>query len=80
MYSVGVSDFVMIAHSLRGELFGPAQRRHGATLEVRAELRAPKLDASGIVFEMGSFKAALDQALAPLAYRDLDELEAFSRS
>ena len=46
MYMVGASDFVLIAHSLRGEVFGPAQRLHGATYEVRAEVRAPE---AGIV-------------------------------
>jgi 6-pyruvoyltetrahydropterin/6-carboxytetrahydropterin synthase len=78
MYTVGSSDFVMIAHSLRGELFGPAQRLHGATYEVRVEIQAPELDANGIVVDFGLLRGALGQALAPLAYRNLDDLSQFA--
>jgi 6-pyruvoyltetrahydropterin/6-carboxytetrahydropterin synthase len=78
MYMVGASDFVLIAHSLRGEVFGPAQRLHGATYEVRVEVRAPELDANGIVIDFGLLRDALVQALAPLAYHNLDELPAFA--
>jgi 6-pyruvoyltetrahydropterin/6-carboxytetrahydropterin synthase len=78
MYMVGASDFVLIAHSLRGEVFGPAQRLHGATYEVRVEVRAPDLDADGIVMDFGLLRDALAQALAPLAYQNLDELPAFA--
>src|SRR4029079_4567950 len=53
MYSIGVSDHIMVAHSLRGEVFGPAQRLHGATYEVRIELRSPELDRDGIVADIG---------------------------
>ena len=79
MYSVGVSDHIMIAHSLRGEVFGPAQRLHGATYEVRVELRAPHLDASGIVADIGLLRSLLRETLAPLDYRNLDDLPEFQR-
>ncbi|HZR97961.1 MAG TPA: 6-carboxytetrahydropterin synthase [Chloroflexota bacterium] len=78
MYAVGVSDHIMIAHSLRGAVFGPAQRLHGATYEVRVEVLAPALDADGIVVDIGRLRDALAQALAPLAYRNLDELAEFA--
>ena len=74
MYSVGVSDHVMVAHSLRGEVFGPAQRLHGATYVVRAVVSAPDVDADGIVVDIGRLKAELRAVLAPLDYRNLDEL------
>lgn len=74
MYAVGVSDHVMVAHSLRGEVFGPAQRLHGATYEVRAEVLAPSVDADGIVIDIGLLRTALRETLAPLDYRNLDEL------
>ena len=74
MYSVGVSDQVMVAHSLRGEVFGPAQRLHGATYVVRAEVSAPDVDADGIVVDIGRLQTALREVLAPLEYRNLDEL------
>jgi 6-pyruvoyl-tetrahydropterin synthase len=64
----------MVAHSLKGEVFGPAQRLHGATYEVRVEVQAPQLDAHGIVLDIGRLRAALAEALAPLAYQNLDEL------
>ena len=78
MFSVGVSDHIMVAHSLRGETFGPAQRLHGATYEVRVDLRAPTLDADGIVIDIGALRAALRAALAPLDYRNLDDLPDFA--
>ena len=74
MFSVTVRDHMMVAHSLRGETFGPAQRLHGATYEVRIELRAAKLDADGIVADIGALRGALRDTLAPLEYRNLDEL------
>jgi 6-pyruvoyltetrahydropterin/6-carboxytetrahydropterin synthase len=74
LFTVGVSDHVMVAHSLRGETFGPAQRLHGATYEVRAELSAPALDADDIVVDIGLLREALRAALAPLDYQNLDEL------
>jgi 6-pyruvoyltetrahydropterin/6-carboxytetrahydropterin synthase len=77
MFSVGVSDHMMVAHSLRGETFGPAQRLHGATYEVRVEVRALELDADGIVIDIGLLRSALREALEPLEYRNLDELPEF---
>jgi 6-pyruvoyltetrahydropterin/6-carboxytetrahydropterin synthase len=74
MFAVGVSDHIMIAHSLRGETFGPAQRLHGATYEVRVEIRAPALDADGIVADIGLLRTALRATLAPLDLQNLDEL------
>jgi len=74
MYAVGVSDHIMIAHSLQGETFGPAQRLHGATYEVRVEIAAPALDADNIVVDIGLLRTALRETLAPLEYQNLDEL------
>ena len=74
MYRVGVSDHIMVAHSLRGETFGPAQRLHGATYEVRAEVAAPDVDADGIVVDIGLLRTALREVLAPLDYQNLDAL------
>ncbi len=74
MYAVGVSDHIMIAHSLQGETFGPAQRLHGATYEVRIEIQAPALDADSIVVDIGLLRTALRETLAPLEYQNLDEL------
>ena len=77
MYSVTVRDHVMIAHSFKGEVFGPAQRLHGATYVVDVELTRPDLDADGLVVDIGRAAAALHQVLADLNYRNLDELPAF---
>src|SRR5918998_1086095 len=74
MFVVGVSDHIMVAHSLRGETFGPAQRLHGATYEVRVEVLAPELDADGIVIDIGLLRTVLRETLAPLDYRNLDEV------
>jgi 6-pyruvoyl-tetrahydropterin synthase len=74
MYSVTVRDHMMIAHSLKGDLFGPAQRLHGATFVVDVELKRPDLDPSGIVVDIGRASEALRRALADLNYRNLDEV------
>lgn len=68
----------MVAHSLRGERFGPAQRLHGATYEVRVEVRAPDLDTDGIVLDIGLLRTTLRETLQPLDYRNLDELPEFA--
>jgi 6-pyruvoyl-tetrahydropterin synthase len=68
----------MIAHSLRGETFGPAQRLHGATYEVRAVVRAPRLTPDEIVLDIGALREALRRALQPLEYRNLDDLPEFA--
>jgi 6-pyruvoyl-tetrahydropterin synthase len=78
MYSVCVRDHVMIAHSFRGEVFGPAQRLHGATYIVDAEFRRPALDADGLVVDIGLATQVLKQTLEPLAFRNLDELPEFA--
>ena len=64
----------MCSHSLRGEIFGPAQNRHGATYAVTAEFRGPELDEHGVLLDLGWAKEALGYALAPLRYADLDEV------
>ena len=78
MYSVAVSDHIMIAHSFRGEIFGPAQRLHGATYGVEAEFRRTALDAEGLVCDIGRAIEVLKEVLAPLAYRDLDTVPDFA--
>lgn len=74
MYSVGVRNHVMIAHSFTGELFGPAQRLHGATYIVDAEFRAERLDSNGVVVDIGRASAALKAVLAAFEYRNLDAI------
>lgn len=78
MFSVTVSDSVMIAHSLKGDVFGPAQRLHGATYVVEVQLRRDGLDGDNIVADIGRARALLAEALAPLAYRNLDDLPDFA--
>ena len=73
MFSITVRDHMMIAHSLRGAVFGPAQRLHGATYVVEATFRRDGLSADGVVADLGAAAAALRAVLAPLDYRDLDE-------
>ena len=72
MFTVSVRDHVMIAHSLRGEVFGPAQRMHGATYVVDMALRRRELDENGIVADIGRAGALLGEVLDRLRYRDLD--------
>ena len=73
MFSVTVRDHMMIAHSLRGEVFGPAQRLHGATFVVDATFRRAGLDADGIVVDIGLAAEALHAVMAALGYRNLDD-------
>jgi 6-pyruvoyl-tetrahydropterin synthase len=73
VYSVTVRDHMMIAHSLRGEVFGPAQRLHGATYVVDATFRRTGLDADGIVVDIGAAADALRAVVANLGYRNLDD-------
>ena len=73
MFSVTVRDHVMIAHSFRGEVFGPAQRLHGATYVVDATFRREELDADGIVVDIGRAAAELGAVLGELNYRNLDD-------
>jgi 6-pyruvoyl-tetrahydropterin synthase len=78
MFCLTVRDHIMVAHSFRGEVFGPAQRLHGATFVVDLELQRPDLDADGIVADIGLVSELLKAVLAPLNYRNLDELPEFS--
>jgi len=78
MYGVTVRDHVMIAHSFKGQVFGPAQRLHGATYVVDVELMRADLDADGIVVDIGRASEALRLVLADLNYRNLDDVPAFS--
>ena len=73
MFTVTVRDHMMIAHSLRGEVFGPAQRLHGATYVVDATFRRATLDADGIVVDIGRAAEALHAVVAELGYRNLDD-------
>ena len=74
MFSVTVRDHVMIAHSLRGEVFGPAQRLHGATYIVDATFSRTELDSDDIVVDIGAATEVLRGVLADLNYRNLDEV------
>ena len=73
MYSVTVRDHMMIAHSLRGEVFGPAQRLHGATYVIDATFRRAELDGDGIVVDIGRAAAQLHAVVEGLTYRNLDD-------
>src|ERR1700738_904752 len=77
MYSLAVSSHFMIAHSFVGEIFGPAQRLHGATYAVEAEFRRSELDADGLVCDLGRADAALREVLGAFEYRNLDEMPEF---
>ena len=77
MFTVEVRDHIMIAHSFRGAVFGPAQALHGATFVVDATFIADTLDANGIVVDIGRAHEALKCALQPLNYKNLDEVPAF---
>lgn len=74
MFAVTVRDHMMVAHSLRGEVFGPAQRLHGATYVVEATFRAPVLDEHGIVVDLGRAAELLGEIVGALAYRNLDDV------
>jgi 6-pyruvoyl-tetrahydropterin synthase len=73
MFSVTVRDHMMVAHSLHGEVFGPAQRLHGATYVIDATFRRPDLDADGIVLDIGRAAEALREIAGGLSYRNLDD-------
>jgi 6-pyruvoyl-tetrahydropterin synthase len=78
MFSVTVRDHVMIAHSLRGDVFGPAQRLHGATYTVETTFRRAELTGDGIVVDIGRAGDLLHEVLAALNYRNLDEQPEFA--
>lgn len=73
MFSVTVRDHLMIAHSLTGAIFGPAQRLHGATFVVDVTFRRPELDASGLVVDIGAAADLLHAVVGELTYRNLDD-------
>ena len=77
MFSVTVRDHMMVAHSFTGEVFGPAQRLHGATFVVDVEFRCPELDADGVVVDIGRASELLKSLLGELNYRNLDEVSEF---
>jgi 6-pyruvoyl-tetrahydropterin synthase len=77
VFAVEVSDHIMIAHSFRGEVFGPAQALHGATFAVSAAFLAESLDQNGIVVDIGRAFEVLKAVLAPLNYRNLDDFPQF---
>ena len=78
MFSVTVRDHMMIAHSFRGEVFGPAQRLHGATFVVDATFRGESLDADNIVVDIGKAAQELNAVVGELSYRNLDDEQAFA--
>src|SRR5436853_5293483 len=77
VHAVEVRDHIMIAHSFRGNIFGPAQALHGATFVIRAAFLSEILDGNGIVVDIGRAHDVLDAALKPLNYRNLDDLPQF---
>jgi 6-pyruvoyl-tetrahydropterin synthase len=77
VYAVEVSDQIMIAHSFRGDVFGPAQKLHGATFVIRVAFFAEELDAHGIVVDIARAHAVLKDILLPLNYQNLDALPQF---
>ncbi|NDY95615.1 6-pyruvoyl trahydropterin synthase family protein [Wenzhouxiangella limi] len=77
MYELTVRDHFMIAHSFRGEIFGPAQKMHGATYVVAASFRRSELDEDDLIVDIGLAGKVLGEILADFNYRNLDEIEAF---
>lgn len=73
MFSVTVRDHMMVAHSFRGEVFGPAQRLHGATFVVDVTFRGPALDADGVLVDIGRATDQVHEVVAGLGYRNLDD-------
>ena len=78
MFSITVRDHLMVAHSFRGAVFGPAQRLHGATFIVDATFRRPELDADNIVVDIGLATQELAGVVGVLNYRNLDDEPAFA--
>lgn len=77
MFAIEVRDHIMIAHSFKGEVFGPAQALHGATFVVDAAFFAKSLDANSIVIDIGRAMDVLKALLQPLNYKNLDDVPAF---
>jgi 6-pyruvoyl-tetrahydropterin synthase len=80
LFTVEVRDHIMIAHSFRGAVFGPAQALHGATFVIDAAFIAETLDSNGIVIDIGRAHDALKAVAAKLNYRNLDEVPEFKGS
>lgn len=78
MFAVEVRDHVMIAHSFKGDLFGPAQALHGATFVIDAAFLAETLDENGVVIDIGRAHDALKGVLQPLNYKNLDDVPEFA--
>jgi 6-pyruvoyl-tetrahydropterin synthase len=78
VFTVTVRDHMMIAHSFRGEAFGPAQRLHGATYVVDASFSGPRLDADGVLVDIGRAAELLKEVLSRLTYRNLDDEDDFA--
>ena len=78
MYRLCVRDHFMIAHSFKGEIFGPAQRTHGATYVVDVIFQRPELDEDGLVIDIGLASETVKEVLSHLNYRNLDDEEAFA--
>lgn len=78
MYSLNVREHFMIAHSFKGDIFGPAQGMHGATYIVDLEMRRPQLDTDGLVVDIGLASQSLAAVLAELNYKNLDEVPEFA--
>jgi 6-pyruvoyl-tetrahydropterin synthase len=78
VFGITVRDHMMVAHSFRGEVFGPAQALHGATFVVDATFKRPSLDEDDLVVDIGLASAALKAVLGELTYRNLDEDPAFA--
>jgi 6-pyruvoyl-tetrahydropterin synthase len=78
MFAVEVRDHIMVAHSFRGAIFGPAQRMHGATFVVDARFLTGDLDPAGLVVDIGRATSILREVLEPLNYRNLDEIPVFA--
>ena len=78
MYRLCVRDHFMIAHSFKGEIFGPAQRTHGATYVVDVVFQRPELDQDGLVIDIGLASETVKEVLADYNYRNLDEVSEFT--
>jgi 6-pyruvoyltetrahydropterin/6-carboxytetrahydropterin synthase len=78
MYSIKIRDHVMIAHSLKGDVFGPAQKMHGATYVIDVIFKSKELTKDNIVFDIGLAHEVLKSVLQPLNYQNLDELPQFA--
>lgn len=78
MFAVEVRDHIMVAHSFRGEVFGPAQALHGATFVIDAAFYSEKLDSNGIVIDIGRAHDVLKEILVPINYKNLDQVPEFA--